>query len=104
VLICHVGGVLAHAYLPEDGRAHFDNDEFWVFHESEGAEGVEIEMVATHELGHSLGLGHSTVTGALMAPFYQHYKENFTLSWDDIAGIQYLYGNTLLCELFILFC
>ncbi|XP_060605790.1 matrix metalloproteinase-19-like isoform X1 [Ruditapes philippinarum] len=84
------GGVLAHAYLPEDGRAHFDNDEFWVFHESEGA---EIEMVATHELGHSLGLSHSTVMGALMAPFYQQYNENFTLNWDDVAGIQYLYGT-----------
>lgn len=83
------GGILAHAFLPEDGRTHFDDDEFWVFHQSDGA---EIEMIATHELGHSLGLSHSVTRGALMSPFYQQYSDNFPLHIDDIAGIQDLYG------------
>lgn len=84
------GGVLAHAFYPEDGRAHFDDEELWVYHESEGP---EIEVVATHELGHSLGLSHTVVRGAIMAPFYQEYADNFPLHEDDILGIQSHYGK-----------
>lgn len=84
------GGVLAHAFYPEDGRAHFDDDEAWVFHKSVGA---ELETIMTHEIGHSLGLSHSVVRGAIMAPFYQRYVDNFTLHEDDILGIQSLYGT-----------
>ena len=84
------GGVLAHAFAPRDGRVHMDNDERWVFHDTNGA---ELEVVLTHELGHALGLSHSTVRGSIMAPFYIPYRENFELHIDDIAGMQYLYGK-----------
>ena len=50
-------------------------------------------MTASHELGHSLGLSHSDVRSALMAPFYRGYEENISLDPDDIAGIQALYGD-----------
>ena len=46
-----------------------------------------------HELGHSLGLGHSDVEEAIMAPFYRGYNPDFTLDKDDIEGIRYLYGH-----------
>jgi len=83
------GGVLAHAFYPENGETHFDNEEMWVDRQKEG---IDLTTVAAHELGHALGLGHSDKSGALMAPYYQGYDPNFTLPDDDIEAIQSLYG------------
>lgn len=85
------GGTLAHAYFPGGGiggDAHFDESETY----SATGNGVNLLQVAVHEFGHSLGLGHSEVNTAVMAPFYTGYNPNFALDADDIAGIQYLYG------------
>lgn len=58
-----------------------------------GAE-VNLFLVAAHEFGHSLGLAHSNVRGALMYPLYSYVNpETFTLSKDDRQGIQKLYGK-----------
>lgn len=90
------GIVLAHAFFPGEGiggDAHFDAEEPWVDdHPVPGVDGVRLFAVAAHEFGHSLGLSHSSVTGALMNPFYQTVKENFELPHDDTIGIQMIYG------------
>jgi matrix metalloproteinase-14 (membrane-inserted) len=88
-----VGGVLAHAFYPTSGELHLDDTEQWVDSKEEG---VDIMTVAAHELGHALGLGHSAVPGALMAPYYQGYDPEFTLPQDDIDAIQSLYGEPLI--------
>lgn len=40
-----------------------------------------------------MGLSHSDVRQALMAPFYRGYEPIFNLDTDDIQGIQALYGK-----------
>lgn len=56
--------------------------------------GINFLIAATHELGHSLGLGHSSDPDAVMYPTYSiRDSKSFKLSQDDIEGIQKLYGN-----------
>jgi len=92
-------GVLAHAYSPYTGSrlidtihgdAHFDDSETWTVNSYSG---IDLLWVAVHEFGHSLGLDHSQVFGAVMYPYYTGYTEDFSLHSDDVAGIQYLYGD-----------
>ena len=54
----------------------------------------DIQSVACHELGHALGLGHSTVTGATMAATVSAGTTgNRSLHNDDASGMQFLYGQ-----------
>uniref|UniRef100_A0A8C0EC84 Peptidase metallopeptidase domain-containing protein n=1 Tax=Bubo bubo TaxID=30461 RepID=A0A8C0EC84_BUBBB len=90
------GGTLAHAYPPGNGiggDAHFDEDENWTKFTTYN--GYNLFLVAAHELGHSLGLGHSDVFGALMYPIYMaRDTRDYRLPQDDIDGIQALYEMT----------
>ncbi|ONI19407.1 hypothetical protein PRUPE_3G277800, partial [Prunus persica] len=83
-------GTAAHAFAPTDGRFHYDADETWVVGAVPG--GLDLETVALHEIGHLLGLGHSSVPGAVMLP---EVRTGFTQSLhaDDIQGIKALYNT-----------
>jgi hypothetical protein len=84
----YVGDVLAYATFPSDGGdVWFDDAEPWgVFDGSE----FDLYLVATHEIGHALGLAHSSVPSALMYPVLT--RNTTGLTQDDADAIQALYG------------
>ena len=83
------GGTIAHAYAPTDGRFHYDADEEWSVGAVPGA--LDVETVALHEIGHLLGLGHSSVREAIMFPSISTGVTK-GLHRDDIEGIRALYN------------
>lgn len=55
--------------------------------------GTSLFGVAVHEFGHSLGLGHSSVQGAIMFPWYVSDETTNDLAHDDLIAIQQIYGK-----------
>ncbi|XP_057812409.1 metalloendoproteinase 3-MMP-like [Salvia miltiorrhiza] len=84
------GGILAHAFAPTNGRFHYDADEQWSVGPVAGA--FDLETVALHEIGHLLGLGHSSVDAAIMFPNIGAGQTK-NLNADDIQGIRSLYNR-----------
>jgi hypothetical protein len=92
------GNVIAHSDYPPDCSVvtstypkplHFDDSVTWV--DGAVAGGFDIETLALHELGHLLGLDHSTVSGTVMWPSFPTNFTLRTLQPDDLAGIRALY-------------
>lgn len=94
-------GTLAHASSPPTGMFHLDGDEDWLISETKISRRklpvtsvVDLESVAVHEIGHLLGLGHSSVEDAIMYPAISGGDRKVELAKDDIEAIQHLYGGT----------
>ncbi|XP_004510108.1 metalloendoproteinase 4-MMP-like [Cicer arietinum] len=88
-------GVLAHSFSPEIGRLHLDAAETWAV-DMDGTKSevaIDLESVATHEIGHLLGLSHSCVKEAVMYPSLRPRDKRADLNIDDIKGVQSLYGS-----------
>lgn len=47
----------------------------------------DVRTIFTHEIGHTVGLGHSAISDAVMYSYYSVGIEKRVLKWDDISGI-----------------
>ncbi|KAK1374308.1 Metalloendoproteinase 1 [Heracleum sosnowskyi] len=83
-------GVLAHASAPTSGSFHLDADEPWSI--GPVPDHIDLETVALHEIGHLLGLQHSSVTDAIMYPSVSDGMAK-ELHGDDVQGIKDLYSK-----------
>lgn len=55
----------------------------------------DLQHTMTHELLHAIGLGHSSVASAIMAPTFVACRTPYTMQSDDIAAVNALYPPTL---------
>lgn len=87
------GKVLAHAFFPPPpaheltGDAHFDDAEKWS--DDNPSTGFDLETVALHELGHALGLDHSSDRNSVMYAAYSGIRRMLTA--DDKKRLKDLY-------------
>lgn len=92
-------GVLAQAYYPPytgaetdstvAGDIQLDADETWACNP---ADGIDIGIIATHEIGHAIGFSHQSADRlAIMNPYYNPDGAP-TLLQDDINGAQAVYS------------
>ncbi|KAF5177293.1 Metalloendoproteinase 4-mmp [Thalictrum thalictroides] len=88
-------GVLGHAFSPQSGRFHLDAAETWAIDlgSEKAMDAVDLESVMTHEIGHVLGLAHSSVQEAVMYPSLSPRTKKVNLRLDDVKGVQALYGS-----------
>ncbi|KAI5624874.1 matrix metalloproteinase-17 isoform X1 [Silurus asotus] len=94
-----LGGAVGHAFFPSDpnraGEVHLDAEEEWAFRQP-ASEGTDAFTVLVHELGHALGLSHSSARGSVMRPYYQGPLGDplhFSLGAPDRERITALYGR-----------
>ncbi len=94
---CGGGGTLAYVLSPiNDGWTLKYCDE-WTWADGPGTIGgsqFDIQGVGTHELGHSLGLGHSSTNAATMfGSIGSGSVATRSIHSDDQAGVQCIYGT-----------
>lgn len=68
------------------------------FRFSTDGSGTDVQSIATHEIGHLLGLGHSSVFQATMYASYPGGTAQRSLHQDDVDGVCSLYTRSCSCN------
>lgn len=90
------GGVLAFTETPIADGWRIRYYQSWSWQDGPGtvSSGIDLQGVACHELGHALGLGHSTVGGATMFPSISGTgTAQRSIETDDKNGVKAVYGT-----------
>ena len=101
-----VNGTLAHAGFPPGvnsicvpnmpetfaGDVHFDDAETWE-RDTGSNTAVSLQLIASHELGHAIGLTHDTGAGDIMRPSFSATDSAQAPSASDLANIRAGYAN-----------
>ena len=82
--VAHSGPVRSGTFV------HFDAAHKWVVDAAHDRDGYSLYGTALHELGHVLGLGHSTAEDAIMRT---GVIRSAPLARSDLCGLQSLYGG-----------
>lgn len=81
------GGYAAYTYYPFPhlkelcGDVHFDLGDRWTLN-PDGGPGLDVETIAIHEIGHSIGIGHCALSNSTMNPVY---KKKYRAITTDVA-------------------
>ena len=89
------GGILGSTIIPSSGPLEnvivaFDRSEKWFLDGDSPPNQIDFSSTAIHEIGHAIGIGHSSSTIALMNASYS--QTIFTLQQDDIDAAVFIYG------------
>ncbi|XP_031250604.1 metalloendoproteinase 2-MMP-like [Pistacia vera] len=86
-------GVVAHAFTAVDGRIHYDADEKWSLLKDPARDEMDLETIAVHEVGHVIGLDHSSEKESVMFATIGFGTIKRKLHSDDVQGARDLYGG-----------
>ncbi len=90
------GGVLAFTEAPISDGWRILYYSTWTWQDGPGTvtTNIDLQGVACHEIGHSLGLGHSGDSGATMYWAISGTGNNArSIAGDDIEGVKFIYGE-----------
>jgi hypothetical protein len=95
----HAIAVTSYSYYLQDPPSVVDADIFingedyqWTTDVSDNSR-VDVQQVLIHELGHLLGIAHTSVSGAQMFPYISG-NTNHKVTRDDRAALKFLYGTS----------
>jgi hypothetical protein len=95
-LLTSSGSTLAYTETPISDGWRIRYISSWTWHDGPGSvtSGIDMQGVACHEIGHSLGLGHTSTSGATMTAFISGTgTAQRSIETDDANGVKAVYGT-----------